>query len=171
VNIGDEFNARLESRIRKIFKNFGMKDADEQKATALVGELGNNVFDHNEGVWSTDVRGAIIIIQNYPEIKKIEALVADPGIGFFGSLRGIEPDPPLTDIDAIKLGLQGISGRVGERRGNGLLLIQDWTINQFNGIIRIHSGSGLVVVDKNGQKESNVNKILGTLAEFVVLYK
>lgn len=166
----DQFNARLESGIRMMFKDFGMNENDEQKVTALVGELGNNVFDHNEGVWPTDVRGAIIVAQNYPKIKKIEVLVADPGVGFFGSLKGIKPAPD-TDIDAIKLGLRGISGRIGERRGNGLRLIQDWAINQFNGIIRIHSGNGLIVIDKNGQKEISVNKVLGTLAEFVVSYK
>lgn len=89
---------------------------------------------------------------------------------FFGSLRGVIPDPPLNDIEAIKMGLRGITGRIGERRGNGLRIVQEWTINQLNGLLRIHSGNGLVVVDKNGQKEHSVNTILGTLAEFVVLY-
>lgn len=62
----DEFAARLESKIRMIFKSFGLNDNDEQKATALVGELGNNVFDHNAGSWPTNVVGAVIIAQNYP---------------------------------------------------------------------------------------------------------
>ncbi len=167
----DDFNAQLESWIRRMFKNFGLNEADEQLATAIVGELGNNVFDHNEGLWPTNVRGAIIIAQNYPKIKKIDVTVADPGIGFFGSLRGVEPEPPMTDIEAIKMGLKGITGRIGERRGNGLKIIQKWTIDQLNGILRIHSGSGLVVVDKTGQKEHRVNTVVGTLAEFVVSYK
>ena len=170
-NFRDDFNARLESWIRQMFKNFGLSDADEQLATAIVGELGNNVFDHNEGLWPTDVRGAIIVAQNYPKIKKIDVTVADPGIGFFGSLRGVEPNPPITDVEAIKMGLRGITGRIGERRGNGLKTIQKWTISKLNGALRIHSGSGLVVVDKTGQKEHRVNTVVGTLAEFVVSYK
>jgi hypothetical protein len=32
----------------------------------------------------------------------------------------------------------------------------------------IHSGNGLVIVDKSGMKEATVNKILGTLAQFVI---
>jgi hypothetical protein len=171
-NFRDEFNAQLESRIRRMFKSFGMNDADEQRATALVGELGNNVFDHNEGVWPTDIRGAIIIAQNYPVARQVQVVVADPGIGFLGSFRTIiDPAPPTTDIEAIKLGLRGISSRVGEKRGIGLKLIQDWTINKFNGILRIQSGKGLVIITRNEQEEKTVNDVLGTLAEFVVPYR
>ena len=166
----DQFNARLESGIRRMFQNFGMNIDDEQRATALVGELGNNVFDHNAGIWPLDVSGAIIIAQNYPEAKRIEVIVADPGVGFIGSLKTATPRPD-NDIDAIKLGLRGISGRIGEKRGNGLLMIQDWTIKQFNGIIRIQSGTGLIEVNKGGIKEFIVNKILGTIAGLVVYYK
>lgn len=169
-NFRDEFNARLSSKIRVMFKNFGMDDNEEQLATSLVGELGNNVFDHNVGSWPTDVHGAIIVAQHYPDIKRIEVSVADPGVGFLGSLKLARPSLQ-NDIEAIKLGLSGVTGRVGEQRGNGLRLIQDWTINKFNGKVRIHSGSGLVEVDKkDGTKERDVHNILGTLTEFVVIY-
>lgn len=164
----DDFNARL-TKVKIMFKNFGMNDMDDiNRATVLVGELGNNVFDHNEGLWPTDVRGAIIIGQNYPKLKKIEVAIADPGVGFKASLRS--RDSNLSDIEAIELGLKGISGRVGEKRGNGLKLVQDWTINKLNGIVKIHSGNGLVTVDKNGTQSRMVNKISGTLASFVVTY-
>lgn len=164
----DDFNARLE-KIRLMFKNFGMDNQDDiNRATVLVGELGNNVFDHNEGLWPSDVRGAIILGQNYPNLKKIEVVVADPGVGFKKSLQ--LRDPNLNDVESIELGLRGVTGRIGEKRGNGLKLIQDWTINKFNGIVKIHSGNGLVVVDKNGTRSKEVNKILGTLASFVVKY-
>jgi len=166
----DDFGARLSSRIRMMFQNFGMNQDDESRATALVGELGNNVFDHNEGSWPTDVKGAIILAQHHPKKKQIEVVVADPGIGFRGSLRVVNPDL-VSDIEAIKLGLSGVTGRIGEPRGNGLKVIQDWTINKFDGIVKIHSGSGLVVVDKNGQHTQTVFPVLGTLASFVVRYK
>ncbi len=164
----DDFNARL-SKIKSMFQSFGMGNEDDiNRATVLVGELGNNVFDHNEGAWPTEIRGAVILGQNYPQEKKIEMVVADPGIGFRQSLRTVDPD--LTDVEAIKLGLKGRTGRIGEERGNGLRLIQDWVINKFNGAVRIHSGGGLVVVDEGGVRSKSVVGVLGTLAGFVIRY-
>lgn len=96
-------------------------------------------------------------------------MVADTGTGFFNSLKVAKPDLK-NDVDAIKLGLAGVTGRVGEKRGNGLLIIQDWTINQFSGIVQIHSGTGLVAVDKDGSREKSVKGILGTLAGFKIVY-
>lgn len=165
----DEFAARLASRIRRMFLAFGMSEDDEQRATALVGELGNNVYDHNEGAWPTDIGGSLIVAQHYPKARRIEIVVADPGVGFFGSLQQAKPDLK-DDVEAIQLGLQGVTGRVGEPRGNGLKLIQRWTVKEFNGILRIHSGSGLVTVDAHGAKTRVVPKIIGTLAELVVFY-
>ncbi len=98
------------------------------------------------------------------------AVWANPGIGFLKSLK--VADPSLNnDIEAIQLGLSGVTGRTGERRGNGLKTIQRWTIDKFDGIVKIHSGSGLVVVSKEGQETETVFPILGTLASFVVKYK
>lgn len=165
----DSFDARLSSRIKNMFTKIGMNEKEGSMATALVGELGNNVFDHNEGLWPTNVRGAIILAQNNPTQKKIEVVVADPGVGFQRSLQLAKPFPK-NDIEAIKLGLSGVTGRIGEPRGNGLRVIQEWTIGKFYGIVKIHSGNGLVVVDKNGQTERVVFPILGSLTSFVVKY-
>lgn len=44
-----EFRDEFEARLRKMFRHFGLDDVNEARATALVGELGNNVFDHNDG--------------------------------------------------------------------------------------------------------------------------
>ncbi len=164
----DEFNARL-SRFITMFMNFGLSESDAQRATALVGELGNNVFDHNLGNWPTDVSGCIIAAQHYPNVHAIEIAVGDPGVGFSGSL--IAAFPKISnDIEAIKLGLAGNTGRMGEIRGNGLKLIQQWTLQNFAGKVMIHSGNGLVIVDKSGMKDTKVNKILGTVAQFVINY-
>lgn len=166
----DELEARLASKVRRMFRHFGLGDVDEALATSLVGELGNNVFDHNDGSWPTSVRGAIILAQHNPTKRRIEVVVADPGIGFRGSLMARDP-LIASDVDAIKLGLSGVTGRVGEPRGNGLRVIQDWTINKFAGIVRIHSGTGLVIVDESGQRAKEVLPIIGTLASFVLKYK
>lgn len=164
----DEFNARL-TRFISMFQHFGLSPSDSQRATAVVGELGNNVFDHNLGNWPTNISGCIITAQNYPILKRIEIAVGDPGVGFYGSLKAAYPNIK-SDTEAIKTGLAGKTGRIGEVRGNGLKFIQEWTINNFSGQLMIHSGDGLVIVDKSGMKEYTVNRILGTLAQFVINY-
>ena len=164
----DEFNARL-SYFIEMFKDFGLTESDAQRATALVGELGNNVFDHNLGNWPTSISGCIIAAGHYPDTHTIEIAVGDPGAGFYRSLKTAFPKI-TSDKEAIKLGLAGNTGRVGEARGNGLRLTQLWTIQNFSGSVMIHSGDGLVIVDKSGMEEKTVNKILGTVAQFVISY-
>ncbi len=165
----DEFSARL-GRFERMFKNFGLSDDDAKRALVIVGELGNNVFDHNLGSWPMNFSGAIITAQHYPEMKRIEVVIADAGVGFLGSLHNAFPDL-LRDTDAIKKGLEGYTGRIGEKRGNGLKLVQRWTITNFHGTLFIRSGAGLVQVDEDGAQEQDVPKILGTLAQFVLYYK
>lgn len=118
----DEFNAKLEYFL-KMFRNFGLSESDSQRATTIIGELGNNVFDHNLGNWPTSIVGAIIACQNYPAYKRIEITIGDPGVGFYESLTKAFPEIK-SDMEAIKKGLEGNTGRVGEQRGNGLKLIQ-----------------------------------------------
>lgn len=72
----DEFNARL-NRFISMFENFGLDQNEAQRATSVVGELGNNVFDHNLGNWPTRISGCIIAAQNYPTTKRIEIAVGD----------------------------------------------------------------------------------------------
>jgi len=165
-NISDEFNARL-GHINLMFQNFGLNKDQANFATNIVAELGNNVFDHNSGNWPTDIGGCFIVAQNFPTEKQIEVAVGDPGIGFLGSLRARFPHIN-DDVEAIKLGLRGNTGRIGEDRGNGLGFVQRWTIDDLYGNLMIHSGNGLVEIGKNGIKKSNVNKILGTIAQFVI---
>lgn len=165
----DEFNARL-GHFERMFRNFGLNDEDAKRALVIFGELGNNVFDHNLGNWPTNFSGSIVVAQNYPELKRIECVVGDSGVGFFGSLRAAFPKLQ-TDIQAIQKGLGGYTGRIGEKRGNGLKTIQDWTINDFHGILNIHSGKGLVQVDESGIEAIETNPLLGTLAQFVIYYR
>ncbi|PJC38726.1 hypothetical protein CO044_03430, partial [Candidatus Peregrinibacteria bacterium CG_4_9_14_0_2_um_filter_38_9] len=113
--------------------------------------------------------GAIIAGQNYPAYKRIEITIGDPGVGFYESLTKAFPEIK-NDMEAIKKGLEGNTGRVGESRGNGLKLIQKLTINNFSGQVMIHSGDGLAIVSKKGIQLSRVHKILGTIAQFVINY-
>lgn len=164
-----DFSARL-GHFERMFKNFGLNEEDTNRAVVIVGELGNNVFDHNLGNWPTNFSGAIIAAQNYRRSKRIEMIVADAGVGFLGSLRAAYPEL-RNDVEAIKKGLAGHSGWIGVQRGNGLKTVQQWTIENFHGILTIHSGSGLVEVNEHGIEAKETIPILGTLAQFVIYYE
>jgi hypothetical protein len=100
----------------------------------------------------------------------MEFTIGDPGIGFLGSLRARFPE--LTnDVGAIQWGLAGNTGRIDEKRGNGLKFIRNWTIDNFSGTIYIHSGNGLVMIDENGIKAEETFKILGTMVQIMLYYK
>ena len=165
----DEFNAKL-FHFLKMFKKFGLSESDSQKATNIIAELGNNVFDHNLGSWPYSVTGSFIVGQNYPNYKKIEITIGDPGIGYYGSLKARFPQIK-EDIEAIKLGLQGNTGRIDEKRGNGLKYVQKWAIQDFAGQVMIHSGNGLAIIKPDGINYKKVDRIQGTIAQFVIKYK
>jgi len=165
----DEFNARLE-RFVKIFINFGLSENQARLVVALIGELGNNVFDHNALNWPTDISGCFLTAQNYPKKNFIEFAIGDPGIGFLGSLKANYPGLN-DDLSAIKQGLAGNTGRINERRGNGLQFVQRWTLTNFRGKVSIHSGEGLVIIDQDGITEFKVNRILGTIVQIMLYYK
>ena len=59
----------------------------------------------------------------------------------------------------------------GEIRGNGLRIIQSWTIDNFSGMLAIHSGEGFVSAEKDRMLEKRTNRILGTLAQIMIYYK
>jgi len=117
----------------------------------------------------SNISGSIITAENYPTKKCIEVAIGDPGIGFRGSLAVAFPDL-ASDVEAIKKGLAGNSGRVGEVRGNGLRLIQQWTLQNFSGTVMVQSGDGLVIVRKGQIENRTVQRIVGTLAQFVIHY-
>lgn len=165
----DEFNSKLEHFL-KMFNNFGLSVEDSKLATGLIAELGNNVFDHNLGTWPTSTVGCFIVGQNWPKTKRIHVAVGDVGVGFMGSLVTAFPEL-RSDEEAILKGLAGFTGRVGEKRGNGLKLIQEWTIKRFSGELLIHSGNGIAKVDKKGISSHGTFDLLGTIAQVVLYYE
>jgi len=150
--------------------NFGLRENDARLVVALIGELGNNVYDHNLGNWPTDISGCFITAQNYPQKKCLEFVIGDPGIGFLGSLKANFPGLS-DDISAIKHGLAGNTGRINEDRGNGLKFIQNWTLENFSGNILIHSGKGLVFLDKDKIEGKEAVEIVGTIVQIMLYYK
>lgn len=164
----DEFQARL-GKFLRVFESFGLDENEARLVTALVGELGNNVFDHNQFHWPLDITGCFTIAQNYPKLKMVEFAISDTGIGFLGTLKGKFPDLK-DDVSAIKFGLEGNSGWFEGKRGNGLINIKDWTFLKFGGNICIHSGEGFVSLDKKQILEKKVYKITGTIVHVMLYY-
>lgn len=91
---------------------------------SVVGEIGNNSFDHNIGKWP-DNPG---IFFGYDMGKGIVVL-ADRGIGVLQTLRQVRPKLS-THVAALYVAFtEIISGRSPERRGNGLKYVREVVTN------------------------------------------
>ena len=90
--------------------------------SAIVGEIGNNSFDHNIGNWP-DVPGVFFGYALDGEVRCI--VLADRGQGVLKTLERVRPDL-CSDIDALRLAFtEKISGRAPEDRGNGLKFVKE----------------------------------------------
>ncbi len=97
---------------------------------AVVGEIGNNSFDHNIGKWP-DEPG---IFFGY-DLKKGVVVLADRGLGILETLRYVRPSLS-NHTEALQVAFtEIISGRSPEKRGNGLKyvrnVVQEYPINLF----------------------------------------
>lgn len=87
--------------------------------TSVVGEIGNNSFDHNIGNWP-DVPG---IFFGY-DMNKREIVIADRGQGILKTLQRVRPSLK-TNNEAVKVAFtEIITGRAPESRGNGLKFVR-----------------------------------------------
>jgi hypothetical protein len=145
----DVFQARLE-RFQSELKNVLTEDKTAL-LTAIVGEIGNNSYDHNLGNWD-DIIG---IFFTYSLAEKTVVL-ADRGQGILKTLKRIKPD--LFDHkEALHTAFTKIiSGRYQENRGNGLKFVkQVVTENKFslifqtgNAQLKLENGNDKVEVEK-----------------------
>jgi len=96
--------------------------------TAIVGEIGNNSYDHNLGNWP-DIRGAFFAY----DLNKKQIVLADRGQGLLKTLRKVKPELK-NDNEALQTAFtEVISSRMPEARGNGLKFVrQVISDNPFN---------------------------------------
>ena len=96
--------------------------------TAIVGEIGNNSYDHNLGNWP-DIRGIFFAY----DLNKKQIVLADRGQGLLKTLRKVRPELK-NDEEALKVAFtEIISSRMPEARGNGLKFVrQVISDNSFN---------------------------------------
>lgn len=136
----DIFQVRLQSFGLHLEKSMG---TDAYLLTAVAGEIGNNSFDHNLGMWP-DIPG---IFFTHVENKKIIVL-ADRGLGILKTIRNVKPNV-ANDLEALKVAFtQIISGRFDEKRGNGLKFVTQvirgnkWSLLFDSGIARLTINDG-----------------------------
>lgn len=145
----DIFQARLDKLYQQLEKN-NFRQASI--LTAVIGEIGNNVFDHNLGSWR-DVPGAYF---NYDLAKNIYVL-GDRGQGIRQTISRVKPDV-TNDEEALKIAFtEHISGRQPEQRGNGLKFVrtiieqEQWRLETYSGdaCLKVNSEIKLMVSSSN----------------------
>ncbi len=117
----------FQSQVMKFEKNLAQVVGIENTfplISAIVGEIGNNSFDHNLGSW-VDVPG---IFFGY-DLEKREVVLADRGQGILKTLKRVRPKLD-SDEEALRVAFSEIvSGRAPEARGNGLKFVKSVVVN------------------------------------------
>ncbi|PIR87163.1 MAG: hypothetical protein COU11_01975 [Candidatus Harrisonbacteria bacterium CG10_big_fil_rev_8_21_14_0_10_49_15] len=148
----DEVLSRYYCSNRAVF-GLELKDAEEvlqaqvdEQTTppaiigAILGELGNNAFDHNLGNWP-DEPGVYFCLDSV----RRKAVVADRGQGLLKTLRQARPTI-ADDSEALLVAFTEIlSGRAPEDRGNGLKFVRSM-LKQYRLGLSFQSGSALVSI-------------------------
>jgi hypothetical protein len=149
----DIFQARLDTLYAVLIK----KKQDPSAAaliTALLGEVGNNSFDHNLGQWR-DTPGCWF--EYGFEKNCFWALIADRGRGMHQSLKLVEPNLK-NDQQAIETAFtKVISGRFPEKRGNGLKFVSGIMNHAKPRGLFCLSGEGMITL---GQKGEDTKKVI-----------
>jgi len=138
----DIFQARLTGFLEGLRK----KLTDDNRAfllTAIVGEIGNNSFDHNLGKWL----GAPGVCFGW-ESNNCLIILADRGQGVLTTIKKVRPKTN-TNQEALRTAFTKVlSGRFPERRGNGLKFVRQ--VAQTNNIeISFYSGNALCFINNN----------------------
>lgn len=104
----------------------------------LLDEAVNNIVDHSQSD-----RG-YIFAQYYPTKEFMDITIADNGIGLLGSYQNSNNPEILTDTDAIKSALNGISTKTTEDgRGYGIRTSRKMLVEGLGGKYLLFSGSGV----------------------------
>ena len=147
----DVFTARIQSFVM---------ETEKFLEAAVIGEIGNNTFDHNFGFNSAYPKG---VYSNVAYLQKYTVL-ADYGRGVRQSLLVVIPSI-TSDAEAVEIAFtRRISGRSPEQRGNGLKFVSE-TIQQNDWQLYFQSGFGSCSIDRNGmQFFAETFSLMGCLA-------
>ncbi len=153
----DVFQARQEKLLTTL-KNF-VNENLLYLIVGMVGEIGNNSFDHNLGNWR-DIAGVLFTI----DIDAREIILADRGQGILSTIKRVLPGTS-TDREALRVAFtEIISGRAPEQRGNGLKFVKK-IIEENNLSLQFYSGMAKVEIMNNKFTVNDSDKIIpGSLA-------
>lgn len=155
----DIFQARLD-KVRLTFESDPKNNLDIiYPLVAIVGEIGNNSFDHNIGNWR-DVMGIYFQVNFGDKI----IVIADRGQGILSSIQKVKPESK-TDIEALKVAFtETISGRFPEKRGNGLKFVTK-VAQDLNLDVELNSGNAKAAIQNKELSFENSEDITnGVLA-------
>ena len=135
----DTFQARLDSFYRVLLKCDEMVN-EVALLIAVIGEIGNNCFDHNLGQWR-DVAGCWFA--QVQDRSHWWIALADRGQGILASLRRVD-GTIATHQAALEIAFRRqLSGRAPEQRGNGLKFVRR--------VINGHQTRGLCCISGDGK--------------------
>lgn len=137
----DVFQARLEHFQSDLVKNTNPNFAS--LISAIVGEIGNNSFDHNLGNWP-DILGVYFAYS----LSQKKIILADRGLGILSTLRKILPELK-NHKEALKIAFTEIvSGRAPESRGNGLKFVRNVVIKNPITLF-FQTGNAILTLDQD----------------------
>ena len=157
----DLLQARLD-KVRLMFEADPINNLDiVYPLIAVIGEIGNNAYDHNLGNWR-DVMGIYFDIDFDSKI----IVIADRGQGILSSIKKVKPDIK-TDIDALKVAFtEIISGRFPEKRGNGLKFVTKVAID-LGFEIELFSGNASAKIENKelnfSEGDDNISGVLAII--------
>jgi len=112
------FQSRL-SKMESLMLGNKIPEDFSSRVVSIVGEIGNNSFDHNLAQWP-DVPGIFFAY----DLNKKQIVLADRGQGIFKTLKRVKPEIE-NDEQALKVAFtEIISGRAPEERGNELKYVK-----------------------------------------------
>jgi len=156
----DIFQARLNRMIDDLLVDNNIKEEKVYFVSAVVGEIGNNSFDHNLGNWS-DVMG-IFFAYDFVD-DKLKIVLADRGQGILKTLKKVKPELE-NDSEALETAFtERISGRMPEARGNGLKFSRE-SIKEENMHLVFTSGNAEAELNKEMKIKEIEKNIKGCLA-------
>jgi anti-sigma regulatory factor (Ser/Thr protein kinase) len=136
-------------RLTKQMVNLNIPKEEVAIISAVVGEIGNNSFDHNLGNWPNQP-GILFVFDE----KKRTIVIADRGLGVLTTLKKIRPKL-ASYAEALKVAFsEVVTSRAPEPRGNGLKFVrqvvasQDFILDFYSGSASIHLDDGLEPIIK-----------------------
>lgn len=156
----DVFNVRLEKFVKDLELALGQ---EAYLLGGVVGEIGNNSYDHNLGNWPN-----VLGIYFAHDVQKRTVVLADRGLGILATIKNVRPNTQ-NESQALKTAFtEIISGRLDLKRGNGLKFVKktivdkNWKLEFYSGNAKLTITGGKIII-----KISEMN-VYGCLA--VILY-